>query len=74
MAIVGAFTPKIGTPAILLDYLPFNPRNRLADVREGLLARGIELADGNILQYDRFNPGDFEARLQASLRVLVDGI
>ncbi len=68
MAITEAITATTGTCAILLDYRPFNPNNRLRDVREGLWARGIETADDNILQYNRFEPDDFETRLQSSLR------
>ena len=53
---------------ILLDYVPKNPINRLTDVRHALTARGVTITDSDILQYDRFEPGDFEARLLASLR------
>ncbi len=59
-------TPK--AKGILLDYLPKNPTNRLADVRHALTARGLSITDSDILLYDRFEPGDFEARLLASLR------
>ena len=43
-------------------------RNRLADVRHALTARGVIITDSDILLYDRFEPGDFEARLLASLQ------
>lgn len=78
MAIVEVVVPSSGVCALLLDYLPFNPKNRLSDVREALVARGIEIADEDILKYDRFEPGDFETRLQERLlahsghRVVVD--
>jgi hypothetical protein len=32
-----------GGRAVLLDYLPFNPKNRLLDVRAALLAIGVEV-------------------------------
>lgn len=67
MAIVEVVVPSSGVCAILLDYLPFNPKNRLSDVREALVARGIKIADEDILKYDRFEPGDFETRLQTRL-------
>lgn len=67
MAIADAVVPSPGARAILLEYLPFDPKNRLSDVREALLARGVEVADEDILKYDRFEPGDFETRLQARL-------
>lgn len=54
--------------AILLDYLPENAANRLADVRDALTARGVTITDADILQYHRFEPGDFESRLLARLR------
>ena len=68
MAVAEAVVPSPGACAILLDYLPFSPRNRLSDVREALLARGVEVADEDILKYNRFEPGDFEARLETRLR------
>jgi len=67
MAVTEAVVPSPGACAILLDYLPFNPENRLSDVREALMARGIEIGDADILKYDRFEPGDFETRLQTRL-------
>lgn len=67
MAITEAVVPSPRVCAILLDYLPFNPKNRLSDVRGALLARGIEVSDEDILTYNRFEPGDFETRLQTRL-------
>jgi len=67
MAVAEAVVPSPAACAILLDYLPFSPKNRLSDVREALLARGVEVADKHILKYDRFEPGDFETRLQTRL-------
>ena len=69
MAVADAVVFSPGARAILLEYRPFNPNNRLSGVREALLARGVELADEDILNYDRFEPGDFETRLQMRLRV-----
>ena len=64
--------------AVLLDYLPVDARNRLSEVRGMLSGRGVKIEDEDVLQYDRFEPGDFESRLQKRLqyhraqRVLVD--
>src|SRR5438552_2782528 len=59
MAVAETVVPSPRARAILLDYLPFSLRNRLSDVREALLARRVEVADEDILKYDRFEPGDF---------------
>lgn len=64
--------------AFLLDYRPFNPDNRLEDVKEGLRKIGVRCSDEDVLEYDRFDPGDFEARLMKRLatssakRVILD--
>ena len=54
--------------AILLDYRPQNSRNRIVDVRDALASRGITVADRDILEYARFDPGDFESRLLNGLK------
>lgn len=78
MAIADSVMSTAGARAILLDYLPFNPKNRLRDVRDALSAAGVQIEDEDILKYDRFEPGDFEARLRERLklpgvrRVIVD--
>jgi hypothetical protein len=78
MDVVDAIVSSTGAWAILLDYLPPNPDNRLSEIRGALTARGIEVTDKDILTYHRFQPDDFEKRLQARLstrgvrRVLVD--
>jgi hypothetical protein len=77
MAIAGSVTSH-GARAILLDYLPFNHNNRLHAVKEALSATGVITNPADILAYNRFDPGDFELRLKASLernhahRVIVD--
>lgn len=71
MAVADAVLPSPGASAILLDYLPFNQRNRLSDVRQALLVSGIEIVDEDILKYHRFEPGDFETRLR--MRLLARG-
>jgi len=68
MAIAETVVPSAGACAVLLDYLPFNSKNRLSDVREALFVRGVEVAHEDILKYDRFEPDDFETRLQTCLR------
>lgn len=78
MAVADTLLPSIGASAILLDYLPFNPKNRLLPVRQALLAKGVEIMDEDILRYHRFEPDDFEARLRMRLvargsrRVVID--
>jgi hypothetical protein len=78
MAIADSVMSTAGARAILLDYIPFNPKNRLRDVREALSAIGVEVEDKDILKYNRFEPGDFEERLQEHLllhgarRVVID--
>jgi hypothetical protein len=56
--------------AVLLEYRPHDPKNRLAEVKEALLARGLSVTSGDIIEYNRFEPGDFEDRLQVRLREL----
>jgi hypothetical protein len=67
MAVAEAVVSSAGARAVLLDYIPFDHNNRVSDVREALLARGVEVADEDILKYNRFEPGDFESRLQRRL-------
>ncbi len=67
-----------GASAILLTYLPYNEGNRLADVRNGLKACGVETQSSDIVEYDRFNPAGYEGALRERLaqrnaqRVVVD--
>jgi hypothetical protein len=67
MAIAETVTAVRGARAVLLDYRPFNLKNRLADVRSALSDRGVEVNDEDIIKYDRFNPDDFEAQLSTRL-------
>ncbi len=60
-----AYSP--GARAILLDYLPFTPDNRLSDVRKALGARSVKVTHEDILKYHRFKPDDFETRLRVRL-------
>ena len=55
---------------VLLDYRPFSPGNRLREVRDALSAKGVTIADDDILPYHRFQPGDFEMRLRNRLVTL----
>lgn len=63
---------------LLLDYFPKDPRNRLSELRDGLASRGVAISDKDVLLYNRFDPGDFEARLygrleeKGSRRVILD--
>jgi hypothetical protein len=67
MAIVDSVTPTGAARAVLLDYRPYNPRNRLREVRGALLAKGVQITDEDIIVYDRFEPGDFEVKLKQRL-------
>ena len=68
MAVARTLESAVKASAVLLDYLPKNAANRLADVRDALTSRGVAIGHEDILQYDRFEPGDFEARLLNRLR------
>lgn len=78
MAITECILQSHGARAVLLDYRPRNLANRLIDVRDALVARGILITDPDMLVYDRFEPNDFESRLSARLvensarRVILD--
>lgn len=67
LSIVGVLEGSAGASAILLDYLPLNPDNRLAQVRHGLAAKGIEAPDSNIIRYNRFNPAEYPDVLRGRL-------
>jgi hypothetical protein len=67
MAVADSVASAGGARSILLDYLPRNPNNRLKEVRNALLAKGVKVADEDIIEYNRFEPGNFEARLKRRL-------
>jgi hypothetical protein len=67
MAVAESVISTAGARGVLLDYLPFNPKNRLRDVREALSATGVKVEDQDILSYHRFEPDNFESRLQERL-------
>jgi len=68
MAITRTVVPCSDSRAILFDYLPYEPSNRLTEVRTGLSDLGINIADEDILKYNRLEPGDFEFDLEKKLR------
>jgi len=78
MAVAEGVVALPGAHAILLDYLPFKRKNKLAEVRAALVARGVAVPDEDIIKYNRFEPGDFEKRLKDRIyanktsRVVVD--
>ena len=61
-------SPRSG--GILLEYKPYDANNRLAAVREALSVHGVSVAADDVIEYHRFEPADFEARLQARLLAL----
>ncbi|MDE0006179.1 MAG: hypothetical protein OXQ29_26110 [Rhodospirillaceae bacterium] len=67
MAIVEDIVMSRGGKAILLDYRPYKESHKLKEVCEGLLGSGVDVSEKNIIEYDRFRPGDFELRLRARL-------
>jgi hypothetical protein len=67
MAVVDNIVATGNANAVLFDYRPFNPKNRLREIRDALRIHGIPLEDADILEYDRFDPSDFEARLRSRL-------
>ncbi len=69
MAVAETVLPSHGTFGILLDYLPLDGRNRLRDVRKVLSKSGVVISHEDVLQYNRFDPADFEKRLRARLLV-----
>ena len=70
LAICDVLKPSRDAMAILLDYEPRNSINRMDDVRDGLADIGLPSAGQHLLTYDRFDPGDFETRLERKLREL----
>lgn len=78
MALGLALNSDMSAKAVLMDYRPFDPRNRLADVRQSFERSGVRVTNDDVLTYNRFEPSDFESRLSARLtyhqarRVLVD--
>jgi hypothetical protein len=67
MAFAEGLTADRDAQAILLDYRPVNLRNRLHDVKSAISASGIYLRNEDLIEYDRFEPGEFESRLSARL-------
>jgi hypothetical protein len=57
MAIFDIIAPVPSVTALLLDYRPHNPNNRLLDVQEKFKQHGIS---SDVLVYDRFDPSGFE--------------
>jgi hypothetical protein len=78
MAFFEIMVPSSRGSALLLDYRPHNPKNRLQDVRDGFTRNGITVTDSDILVYDRFDPDNFEDRLKSAFirhgadRIIID--
>lgn len=70
LAICDVLKPVQGSAAILLDYEPHNSSNRMTKVRDGLANIGLRGTNQSLLTYNRFDPGDFETRLEVKLRAL----
>jgi hypothetical protein len=66
LALADSVAGAVTATAILVDYAPINPENRLLEVRERLASKGINVTD--IVQYHRFAPADFDIRLASVLR------
>lgn len=78
MDIANRIKSSFNAKAILIDYLPNDPRNRLSDVRNALADMGISFTDNDVLEYHRFKPDNFEDRLKnklvntGALRTIID--
>ena len=70
LAICDVLKPSHDSAAILLDYKPRSSSNRMNEVRDGLADIGLPSTSQFLLTYDRFDPGDFETRLEGKLRAL----
>ena len=68
LAICDVLTPRESATAILLDYQPFNSNNRLGEVRDGLAKIGLLTENQKLLTYNRFEPDDFEAKLEDRIK------
>ena len=64
LAVCEVLKPDEGATAILLDYEPFNANNRMKAVRRKLVELGVLVEDQLLVAYNRFDPGDFEVRLE----------
>jgi len=64
MDITQSIMPCSDSRAILFDYLPHKPTNKLTQVREELERLGVTIKDEDILKYNRFEPGNFESILE----------
>ena len=75
LAVASMVSVSTRSHAILLDYRPFYAENKLQKVRDLLVCKGFVIHSDDILEYDRFDPGDFEQRLENRLRSLgVDSV
>ena len=75
LAVTSMVTATTGSQAILLEYRPFYAKNKLGEVHDGLRSRGFIVDDANVLEYDRFDPDDFEERLKKRLQMLgIEGV
>ncbi len=65
----GVFGRADGLRCVLLDYRPVDSRNRLSEVRDRFVGMGAVCERDDILEYDRFCPEDYGARLRKRLLV-----
>lgn len=70
LAVLEMVVGRNSARALLLDYRPKSPSNKMRHVRGQLLERGLSVSREDVLVYDRFDPSDFEARLSSRLEVL----
>ena len=68
--IVGA---KGGASAVLLEYEPNNPENRISQVRDELEKIGFPVNSHSIVTYNRFCPLNFGAALESLLQSVCSG-
>ena len=68
MAIASSLRSSENGHGILLKYLPHKADNRLHEVRNALQDLRIHVGNEDVLEYNRFMPGDFETRLGERIR------
>ncbi len=59
---------KMGSISILLSFIPFNSENKFGEVRSYLSSINLPIQDKDIIEYSRFEPGDFESKIISRLR------
>lgn len=70
MSVSTGLSTKGKVHAVLLDFRPYNEKNRLNDVENELRTNGFIVEEDNVIIYDRFLPEAFEGQLQKQLEAI----